>query len=401
MDRTLPVLKVHLFGAEKITYGDTPILGGRNSVTKATKLLLILLYRGSEGIGRRKLLDDLFGREELANASNNLRVTMHRLKKMLVESGLPEHEYIVAKDGMYYWNSPFETEVDVVVFKGLIKSAGEETNRQIRLTMLKEACRMYTGEFLQKLSGDEWVLIESVQCKNLYAHALQHVCELLMADREYEEILRIVDPACKMYPFDEWQAYKIEAYIAMNRYKDALKEYEATAKVLIEELGVSPSKKMLEQFKVLSSHITNQPQAIDDIKGGLREEARESGAFYCTLPGFRDAYRMIRRGMERNGQSVFLLVCTLVDGKGRPMESSDRQTEMADALFKAIKSALRRSDSFTKYNQSQYLAMLMGTNEENCQIVIDRICAKLSLEHKAWVHNVQFSVTSLYDADFI
>ena len=401
MNSQLPMLKVRLFGTERITYNDTPIFCGRNSITKAMKLLLILLYSGSEGINRNKLLDDLFGREELANASNNLRVTVHRLKKMLEEAGLPEYEYIVSRDGVYYWDSPFATEVDVVIFKKLIEAAEEESDRQKKLEMLQEACQLYSGEFLQKLSGDEWVLIEGVQCKNMYAYALQELCDLLMANKEYDEVLHTVELACKLYPFDEWQVYKIEAYIAMNRYKDALKEYEATAKILIEELGVSPSKKMMEQFKTLSAHITNRPQNIGEIKGGLREEKMETGAFYCTLPGFRDAYRIIRRGMERNGQSVFLLVCTLIDSKGRPMEYSEKQGEMADALYKAIKGSLRRSDSFTKYNQSQFLVMLMGTNEENCQIVIDRISDKFAQEHKSWTDNVQFGVTSLYDADFM
>ena len=74
----LPVLQVRLFGIERITYGDTPILYGRNSITKAMKLLLILLFNGKDGITRNKLMEDLYGREELADASNNLRVTVHR-----------------------------------------------------------------------------------------------------------------------------------------------------------------------------------------------------------------------------------------------------------------------------------------------------------------------------------
>ena len=78
MDKRLPVLHVRLFGKERITYGDTPILYSRNSITKAMKLLLILLYSGSEGITRNRLLEDLYGREELADSANNLRVTIHR-----------------------------------------------------------------------------------------------------------------------------------------------------------------------------------------------------------------------------------------------------------------------------------------------------------------------------------
>ena len=35
MEKQLPVLKVQMFGKEKITYGDIPVLYERNAVTKA------------------------------------------------------------------------------------------------------------------------------------------------------------------------------------------------------------------------------------------------------------------------------------------------------------------------------------------------------------------------------
>ena len=399
MENKLPVLKVRMFGTERITYDDTPVFNGRNSISNAMKLLLILLYHGQEGITRSRLMEDLFGREELSNAANNLRVTMHRLKKVLIEAGFPEHEYILSKDGVYYWDSPFETEVDVTVFKELIACAEDEQDQEKKLAMLQQACHMYAGEFLQKLSGDEWVLVESVTCKNLYSYALQQVCELLMERREYSEILQIVEPACEMYPFDEWQTWKIDCYIAMNHYKDALKEYEATAKLLIEELGISPSEKMMKQFKIMSEHISNRPQVLSEIKGGLREEGEERGAFFCTFPGFRDAYRVIRRGMERNGQSVFLVLCTLTDTKGRPMEASDKLEELSENLYDAIKNSLRRCDSFTRYNSSQYLIMLMGINEENCQIVINRIMDRFAGDYKSRSNHLECSVSSLYDVE--
>ncbi len=397
MESNLPVLRVRLFGIERITYNDTPILYGRNSITKAVKLLLILLFNGKRGITRSKLMEDLYGREELADAANNLRVTIHRLKKLLVDAGLPEYEYIVMKGGIYYWDSPMKTVVDVNVFKNLIKKAENELDQKNKMDLLREACQMYGGEFLQKLSGDEWVLMESVQCKYLYENALQQLCGLLMERREYDEVLRIVEPACAMYPFDEWQSVKIDCYIAMNRYKDALKEYEATAKMLFEELGVTPSERMLEQFSDMSEHISSRPQVLNEIKGNLREDLEERGAFFCTFPGFRDACRVIRRGMERSGQSVFLVLCTLTDGKGRPMENSEKLGEMSGKLHEAIRISLRRSDSFTKYSHSQFLIMLVGTNEENCQIAINRIVGNFAKDHKVWANYLKCSLSSLMD----
>lgn len=393
------VLRVRMFGNERITYGDTLILVGKNSMTKTLKMLLILLHSGKKGILRNKLLEDLFGRDELSNASSNLRVTTHRLKKMLIEAGLPEYEYIVSRGGIYRWESPMETEIDVFVFKELLEEAKAEQNTEKKMEKMKNACKMYGGEFLQRLSGDEWVLLESVQYKKLYTDALKAVCTYLMEQREYQEVLQLTETACEIYPFDEWQSVKIDCLIAMNRYKEALKEYEDTAKMLTEELGVMPSETMMKQFRIMSSRISNRPQIIDEIKKSLQEDSQEEGAFFCTLPGFRDAYRMIYRGMERSGQSAFLLVCSLVDSHGRPMEASDKLEEMSETLFQALKSALRRCDSFTKYNQSQFLVLLLGINEENCQVVINRISSNFSREHRSWTQRLVCNVASLYDVD--
>lgn len=108
MDNQLPELRVNMLGRFSITYGDQPITFKRNSATKAVKLLQILLHssltenQGNGGISRAQLLDDLFGREELANVGNNLRVTVFRLRKMLIEAGLPEYDYIVKEKGVFY-----------------------------------------------------------------------------------------------------------------------------------------------------------------------------------------------------------------------------------------------------------------------------------------------------------
>ena len=397
MKETKAVLQVQMLGVFNVKYGDKPLSLGRNAATKAMKLLQILLYHVGEGIAREELLEMLYGREELSDAANNLRVTVHRLKKLLIDAGLPEYDYITIKKGIYQWDSPMEVSVDVLEMSRLIENADNESDEEKKIEMLENACHMYAGDFLSNMSGEEWVIIEAIRYKNMYSNALHIVCDWKLDHGEYESALKLCTPASERYPFDEWQCVKIDCYIAMHRYKEALHEYEETAKLLIEELGISPTPKMLEQFKLMSKRISNRPQEIDEIKDELQEESWEKGAFFCTVPGFRDAYRVMCRCMERNGQSVFLLVCTLIDNKGRPMENSPKLDQMSDELFLAIKNSLRRCDSFTKYNSAQYLVMLMGTNEENCQIVIDRIIKSFSKEHKTWANHLDCSVSSLFD----
>ena len=39
----------------------------------------------------------------------------------------------------------------------------------------------------------------------------------------------------------------------MKRYKEAMREYEDTAKLFFEELGISPSERLMSQFEQMSS----------------------------------------------------------------------------------------------------------------------------------------------------
>lgn len=399
MEEKLPVLKVRLFGKEKITYGSNIVLYGRNSVTKGMRLLMILFYYGKKGINRNILLENLYGEENLSDAANNLRVTIHRLKKMLLDAGLPEYDYIYYKGGNYYWNSPMETQVDTDLFRQLIHEAEEEENRERKMAILTDACNLYRGDFLQRASDMEWVLAEAVQFKNMYSKALQQLCDMLMEEKKYVQALKLADAACKIYPFDEWQIIKIDCYMGLNRHQDALKEYEAAAKLFVEELGITPSQKMTERFGTMNQNMGSRPQAISEIRDDLNDEAEEKGALFCSFPGFQDAYRIVKRGMERSGQSVCLLVCSLVDAEGRPMKVSEKLDEMSGELYNSIQNSLRRSDAFTKYNRTQFLVMLVGTNRENCQIAIDRIVNHFTKEHKAWKKYIECSISSLLDEE--
>lgn len=400
MNEKLPILNVHMLGDFSVMYGDQPVFLGKNTTTKAMKLLQILLYHGEQGISREKLLNLLYVREELADASNNLRVTVHRLKKSIIDAGLPAHEYINIKKGIYSWQAPMKTVVDVKVFASLYKEAKECTDAEHREELLKQVCQMYRGEFLPALSGEEWVLLESIQYKEIYSEALKELCETLMAKGEYEETLALCEPACRMYPFDEWQSVRIECFISLKCFKEALKEYEDTEKLFFEELGITPSDRLLKQFDEMGSQMNHtKPREIHEIKERLKEDSDRGGAYHCSLPSFRDSYRLVVRMLERNGQSAYLMLCSITDGKGHPMEKKEKLAEMAEGLQNSIQHTLRRGDFFTKYSPSQYLILLIGTNKEDCGMIFERLRKCFSREHKSWAKNLEYFVSSIADVE--
>ncbi|OUN25284.1 AfsR/SARP family transcriptional regulator [Blautia sp. An81] len=394
-------LKVYMLGKFSMVYGGRPVTFKRNSATKVLKLLQILLhYSGARGgISRSQLLEDLYGREEVSDAANNLRVTVHRLKKMLADTILPDYDYIQIEDGIYKWRSPMPTWVDVIDFSEYVKKGEAETNEAERYRLFRHACLLYQGDFLPELSGEDWVIINSVAYKKQFSIALSGVWEYLKYIQNYEEMLEISSEAVRIYPFDEWQAMKIEALMGLDRYKEAMDFYEETARMFFEELGISPSSRIMKLFDEMSAKMTSSYQTAGEIEKKLKEEEEKSGALYMSLPSFRDSYRLLQRILERNGQSAYLMVITMVDSKGRPAESTKKQEEYSKALHDAIQKSLRKGDSFTKYSTSQFLILLVGTNKENCRLIFERIVNNFSMEHRTWKNYLKYFASSLAEVE--
>ena len=318
----LPLLKVHMMGSFFLEYGDQPISFRKTMATKSMRLLQIFLYNKDNGISRGRLLESTYGREDVADAANSLRVGVHRLKRSLVEAGLPQFEYIYTQKGVYHWTSPMPVEVDAIDIKNKILEAGKETDEKARMDQMIEALELYTGEFLADFGEEEWVQAERAQLKKVYSDALKEVSEYLLKNEEFDELQKLTSVASELYPFDEWQAVQMQALIGLERYKEAMKLYEQTSKHYFEELGVTPSEKLVEQYRYLGSRMGSRHRVIEEVQADLQESPGEKGgAFFCSLAGFRDCYRLVYRMSELNGQMPWLMLCTITDGKGYPAKA--------------------------------------------------------------------------------
>lgn len=183
--------------------------------------------------------------------------------------------------------------------------------------------------------------------------------------------------------------------ICKEEYQQAYQLYDQTVKLYSEEMGLPPSDQMLENYRKMSQKLTNQESRIGEIQSSLQEDPY-TGAYFTTLPGFIDTYRVLERNMERLGYSVFLLLCNLVDYEGKPFVNREKLDARSQTLRQCISSSLRRGDIFTRYSASQYLILLVGSDREGCDVVANRISKKLySMEGtKA---GVRYSNVSLAD----
>ena len=228
--------------------------------------------------------------------------------------------------------------------------------------------------------------------RQVYSDALKEVSEYLLKNEEFDELQKLTSVASELYPFDEWQAVQMQALIGLERYKEAMKLYEQTSKHYFEELGVTPSEKLVEQYRYLGSRMGSRHRVIEEVQADLQESPGEKGgAFFCSLAGFRDCYRLVYRMSELNGQMPWLMLCTITDGKGYPAKGGPRLDRMSEKLLEVMKRSLRHSDFFAKYSPSQYVILLQGGNQRGCELVYKRISERFSEEKKGWAKNLKYS----------
>ena len=72
------------------------------------------------------------------------------------------------------------------------------------------------------MTGENWAAVANIHYRDLYFEALEELCTILKEKRYYETIYQLTTTAAGMYPFEEWQLWRIDSLIAMNRYQDAM-----------------------------------------------------------------------------------------------------------------------------------------------------------------------------------
>lgn len=389
--------EIRMLGTFSVNYAGREIVIDRNAVSKTTQLLQMLALHGQEGISKAGLIDALYGRETVENKNGSLNNTIFRLRRQLKAAGLPDSQYICIQNGMCTWDEAIPLWVDVCEFQNLAEKSQSKTGQeQIRLCRKAVAC--YTGEFLPNMIGEGWVTVENVHCKELYTNCVRKLCEYYMKEEHYEETLRIATSASVIYPFEDWQLWQIDSLMAMSRYQEAMEVYEKATKLVLDELGLPPSPEMLRRFRIMGEHVSQTAEVTEDIRKRMDEKVHIEGAYYCSFPGFIDIYHVFSRMMERNGATVYIMLCTLkgISVKDGYIEGKDR--EASELLAEAIRGSLRRGDFYTRYSYSQYLILFSDIRMENCKIVSDRIQKRFE-QKTAGEYRVDFDVTSIESMD--
>lgn len=391
------ILVVHTFGGFSMSYNGKSIESRKNGNSQFAALMQMLIHYKNKGVKREQLEEVLFGDREVDNVQHALQSVIYNAKVKLKNSGLPKDvNYIEILEGVVYWSQEIPVWEDATEFDKLYRridsmekeyqdKAGtvSRTDEQIQaeLKILNQTLMLYKGEFLPSGIGNLWIASENQRYELLIRECVDKTANLLRLTNDYEKLETLGRFISKLQPYGEWESLTMEALVMLGRYDEARELYADTVEHYFEDRGLRPSENLMKSLEKLGNQVVHSYEILDDIQLKLmehqgdkdKEDDEGNTAYLCSYPTFRGIYQHLVRMLERSGQSVYLMSCSIVDSKGNPMKESPSLDELAKRLQDTLLTTLRKGDVVNRYGRGQFLVLLINTTREGCKIVQERI----------------------------
>lgn len=371
------ILNVRMFGGFALDWNGKAVTGNTKSgESQFAYLLQLVLHYREKGVSRELLERVLFGERDIDDIHHATRSVIYNANRKLKTMGLPDAHCIQQRKGVCHWTDAVAVQEDAGEFERLCREAESEGNPEKKLELYLDACHCYRGEFLPAQTGVLWVAREARRYREIFCSCVEAAAGLLREKKDFESLVDLGIYAAAVNPLSNWETVSMEALVELGRYEEARKLYDDTVDLYFREQGLRPSPRMMGLFHRLGEQMEHRYAALDDIQEKLEEEGEtHTGGYLCSYPVFQGVYRMIRRMMERGGQSVYLMLCVVVDSKGNRLEDKELLGELSRKLGNAVMKSVRSSDTVTRYGNGQYLVLLVNTTRESCSIIQRRINA--------------------------
>lgn len=367
------VLIVKTLGGFSMSWNGRVVGGGAKSRdSQFTRLMQSLIHYRDQGIERDQLERLLFEESSSEDLRHMFRSVMYNSKRKLVSCGMPDTEFFRIRDGRLYWTDEIEVQEDASEFEKMYEAAVNCDDAD-RCKLMEHAALFYGGAFLPDQKSMVWVAGEDQRYRQMFTECMRGAVRMLLDEGNYAGAEALGIHASEVDPLAEWEFVTMEALISQEKYDEARTLYECTVDRYMNELGVRSSSRAAEMLDRLSSRMNYKYALIDEIQADLSGAEDAGSGDYFSYPVFRGIYRMVERMIGRTGQSAFLMLCTVVDGKGQPMREGAVLNRLSEQLGQAILHSVRHSDVICRYGKGQFLILLINTTAENCGLIEDRI----------------------------
>lgn len=387
----MEALQIQMLGEFVISAQNVRISDRDNRSRKLWILLAYLIYHRRRTVTQEELIRLLWNEaEEGKNPAGALKTTFHRVRAML-DRLWPEagRQLILYQNGGYIWNSDIPVSVDIDQFEYLYSNTTDEKEQYWQGYT---AVLLYKGDFLSKLSAENWVIPIAAYYHNCYMKLLLDLLPKMLQQKQYDEAARLCRLASTVEPYEEnIYYYWMRSLLEVGEHKDAAKIYEQFKKRLYLDFGMEPNEDIRELYHKAIKTDNGHFISIEDIIHQLKEENEKKGALICEYDFFRVLYRAMVRYMVRSGIVVHIALIAVESVKDEVFSPCKLQKVM-NLLEEQLRLSLRIEDTAARCSNSQYIVMLPQTDYENSCMVCERVVKSYYRRHPHSDVDIKYTV---------
>lgn len=361
-------------------------LSQTNGRTRLVWLLIeYLLANRNFPASVEKLIDMLWSGDEASNdPMNALKNLVYRARDLLKKSlNDYESDFILFSQGSYLWNPDLPCVVDAEELEALSKEADSVTiDHTQKIELYRQAVVYYKGDFLPNSGYADWVTARATHLSTLYIECVRKLCDFYESKQQYHEIIALCETALVYVPFEEAIHKTLTySYLRTGQSNKALKHYNHISNRFYKELGVDISSNMQELYQRILQSINQVEMDLSIIKQDLNESNATPNAYFCDYDTFKNLYRIQARSLMRTGQSVIIILLSLLNSEGSILRGPS-STPAIKLFKKVVITSLRKGDVVASYSPTQFILMLPLINSENAEMVMHRIIRRFETVHK-------------------
>jgi DNA-binding SARP family transcriptional activator len=231
---------------------------------KQRALLAVLLLHRNEVVSSDRLIDALWGENAPATAPKIIQSYVSRLRKVLDERSAGErNEGVLATRSPGYVLRVEDGQLDADRFAGLLARGRTALAQGAALeasSLLREALALWRGPPLSEFAFDSFAQEEIARLEELRLAALEERVEADLALGSQHDLVAELEALVTRHPLRErMRGQLMVALYRCGRQADALQAYRDARHVLVDELGLEPSRAIVE----LEQAILRQDPALD------------------------------------------------------------------------------------------------------------------------------------------
>jgi LuxR family maltose regulon positive regulatory protein len=252
-------LDVHCFDRLEVYSGSKKLEHWQNANAKSLFKLFIIKLR--EPIPKEVLIEYLWPEASIGASSNNLKVAIHGLRKILNRFLNQEDNFpsIVFKYGCYELNSEIDLWTDIEQFEhhwSTARRLEKEGNLAAAIKEYRMAEALYKGDYLEDEPYNDQTLIRRETLKDIYLTIMGKLADYSFDIKDYEESIIYCQ---KIIAKDNCRedAYRrlMRCYSRLGNRSRAIRWYEICCRAIQTELDTTPEHATIELYKLLSKDV--------------------------------------------------------------------------------------------------------------------------------------------------